>query len=135
MGCMAPDQDWTEREAKRERVSVRVCVNCRRDATEIPPNKSLYSIETNEKLCGECLEALREHTRTVHLDVWSDGQLTEEEKELVRQSFRYLRGLLDRPAEVVAREGQSPFPVGLDLGPVDVEEESGEATPTPAVEP
>jgi len=128
------ERDWTERDARQERVGVQACINCRRKQENLAPSNVLFSLETNEKLCRECLERFREHTRTVHIDMWVDSELDDVAEDVVRDSFRYLSSQLEEATEVVVAEADGPHPIGLAVREVD-DEAVDEARETPAVEP
>lgn len=104
-----PEREWTERDATRERVSRRTCVDCKRHRQNLPPNISLYTIETGEVVCDDCLKRLRRFRRDVDVDLRVDGELDENTREVVRQCFRYLVSRMDgvRDVEVASEDGSA----------------------------
>lgn len=117
------DREWTERDAKRERVTRRTCVDCKTHREDLPPNKSLRTIETGEVVCDDCLERLRRFKRDMDVDLRVDGELDENTREVVEQSFHYLSSRLDGVREVTRNTPEGPTLIGLDLSEVQVEED------------
>lgn len=117
------DREWTSRDAQRERVSRRRCVNCKAHRQDLPPDISLYTIETGEVICWDCIREARRYKRDMSVRFKIDGDLPDHAEEVVRESFLGLADRLDGVSEVAVETPEGQNLIGLSIDEVEVEED------------
>lgn len=106
---MAPpdaERDWHPEKARRERVPGRRDVLTKADRGEL--SCELIALETGEYISDEALEELRRFKRDRDVVLFVSDDLDDETKEVVEQSFRYLRGRLEDAPEAGVEAGLVP---------------------------
>jgi len=118
------ERPWTGESARRERVPMGLCLWCKTPREDLPAGTTMYSLETYERLCEDCVETLRRFDRDLDLLVRvapsvQRGEDSEVVDEVVESCFHYLVEALGEGSLVLLRPPRGMERVGVAFVGVD----------------